>query len=197
MMVYANRNCDMKRFHTICLTCLLTLAATMFPAVQVQAADTWLLVDTRNRTLQVWSGDRLQQTYDNISIGSGGAARMRFMGESITPLGSFRISSIRKKTRYHRFFALDYPALDQAIRAHAEGKISDSDLASIRHAHEHGLEPPSSTPLGGNIGIHGLGKGDPKIHEDFNWTDGCIALTNKQMDDLAQWVHPRMIVIIR
>jgi len=187
----------MKHFHTICLTCLLTLTAMMFPALQVQAADTWLLVDTRNRTLQVWSGDRLQQTYDNISIGSGGAARMRFLGEPITPLGSFRISSIRKKTRYHRFFALDYPALDQAIRAHAEGKISDSDLASIRHAHEHGLEPPSSTPLGGNIGIHGLGKGDPKIHEDFNWTDGCIALTNEQIDDLAKWVRRRMTVIIR
>ena len=187
----------MKRFHFIWFTSLLTIVATLVLAVQLQAADTWLLVDTRDRTLQVWSGDRLQQIYDNISIGSGGTARMRFMGEPVTPLGSFRIASIRKKTRYHRFFALDYPALDQAIRAHAEGKISDSDLASIRHAHEHGLEPPTSTPLGGNIGIHGIGPGDPQIHEDFNWTDGCIALTNEQVDDLAKWVRRRMIVIIR
>jgi hypothetical protein len=187
----------MKNLRAKRIATWLTLAALIFPSLETRAADSWLLINTNDRTLQVWSGDRLQHTYDNISIGSGGAARMRFLGEPITPMGSFRISSIRKKTRYHRFFALDYPALDQAIRAHAEGKISDSDLASIRHAHEHGLEPPSSTPLGGNIGIHGLGKGDPKIHEDFNWTDGCIALTNEQIDDLAQWVHPRMIVIIR
>lgn len=187
----------MKRFLTIWLTSLLTLAATMFPATQLQAADTWLLVDTRDRTLQVWSGDLLQKSYDNIAIGSAGAARTRLKGEPITPLGSFRIASIRKKTRYHRFFALNYPALDHAIRAHAEGGISGSDLATIRYAHEHGLEPPSSTPLGGNIGIHGIGTGDPRIHEHFNWTDGCIALTNEQIDDLAQWVHPRMIVIIR
>jgi lipoprotein-anchoring transpeptidase ErfK/SrfK len=39
------------------------------------------------------------------------------------------------------------------------------------------------------IGIHGLGNGDPLIHEEFNWTDGCIALTNEEVDELASWIH--------
>jgi murein L,D-transpeptidase YafK len=161
------------------------------------AADTWLLIDTANRSLQVMDGEQMLRRFENIAIGSNGAASRRALGDNQTPLGTFRISSIREETRYHRFFGISYPALDDARRAHAAGRISDAELASIRRAHELGLEPPSSTPLGGNIGIHGLGEGDPRVHEDFNWTDGCIALTNEQVDELAQWVRPRMIVVIR
>jgi murein L,D-transpeptidase YafK len=177
------------RFLTAC--CALLLAAP------VAAADTWLLIDTRERTLEVRDGEDVVRIYENIAIGSNGAAHRRMLGDEQTPLGTFRISAIRKETRYHRFFALNYPALDDALRAYDSGQITKDDLESIRYAHEHGLEPPSSTPLGGNIGIHGLGNGDPRVHEDFNWTDGCIALTNEQVDELAQWIRPRMTVIIR
>ena len=174
--------------------CALLSGLVLLPAQA--AADTWLLIDTADRSLQVMDGEQVLRRFENIAIGSNGAAGRRELGDNQTPLGTFRISSIREETRYHRFFAISYPALDDARRAHAAGRISDAELASIRRAHELGLEPPSSTPLGGNIGIHGLGKGDPRVHEDFNWTDGCIALTNEQVDELAQWVRPRMTVVI-
>jgi murein L,D-transpeptidase YafK len=175
----------------VALCCALLLA----PALA--AADTWLLIDTGARTLQVFDGENVLRRYDNIAIGRAGAASRRALGDEQTPLGTFRVSSIRAQTRYHRFFGISYPALDDARRAHADGRITDAELEAIRHAHEQGLEPPANTPLGGNIGIHGLGGGDPRVHEDFNWTDGCIALTNEQIDDLAQWVRLRMIVVIR
>lgn len=176
---------------------LLIACCALLATPALSAAETWLLIDTETRTLQLWDGENVLRTFENIAIGSGGASHHRSLGDQATPLGTFRISSIRKETRYHRFFALNYPALDDARRAYARGQITEADLDAIRHAHEQGLEPPSSTPMGGNIGIHGLGAGDPRIHEDFNWTDGCIALTNEQVDELAQWVHPRMTVIIR
>jgi murein L,D-transpeptidase YafK len=160
-------------------------------------AEIWLLIDTGERFLQVMDGEQPVHRFENIAIGRGGAASRRALGDNQTPLGTFRISSIREETRYHRFFGISYPALDDARRAHAAGRITDADLAAIRRAHELGREPPSSTPLGGNIGIHGLGEGDPRVHEDFNWTDGCIALTNEEVDELAHWVRPRMIVVIR
>ena len=50
-----------------------------------------------------------------------------------------------------------------------------------------GVDPP--TTLGGLIGIHGIGKGDPRVHRDFNWTFGCVALTNEQIDQLRPWVR--------
>jgi len=175
------------------------LLASLAPpgAAAAGSPDTWLLIDTEARTLQVFDGESLVHTYENIAIGSNGAAHRRMLGDEQTPLGTFRIANIREETRYHRFFALNYPALDDAIRAYEDGRISQGDLEAIRHAHEQGMEPPSSTPLGGNIGIHGLGNGDPKVHEDFNWTDGCIALTNDQVDDLALWIRPQMTVVIR
>lgn len=172
------------------------LCGALLSAPVPAAAETWLLIDTGERTLQVMDGEQAVRRYDNIAIGRNGAASRRALGDNQTPLGAFRISSIRKETRYHRFFGISYPALDDALRAHASGKIDDAELATIRRAHELGQEPPSSTPLGGNIGIHGLGTGDPRFHEDFNWTDGCIALTNEQVDELAQWVRLRMTVVI-
>lgn len=172
------------------------LWGVLLPAPAPAAAETWLLIDTAERTLQVMDGEQAVRRYENIAIGRNGAASRRALGDNQTPLGAFRISSIRKETRYHRFFGISYPALDDALRAHASGKIDDTELAIIRRAHELGQEPPSSTPLGGNIGIHGLGAGDPRVHEDFNWTDGCIALTNEQVDELAQWVRLRMTVVI-
>jgi murein L,D-transpeptidase YafK len=176
---------------------LLAACCALLSAPALPAAETWLLIDTEARTLQLWDGETVLRTWENIAIGSGGASHNRSLGDQATPLGTFRIAGIRKETKYHRFFALSYPALDDARRAYARGQISAADLDAIRRAHEQGLEPPSSTPMGGNIGIHGLGSGDPGIHEDFNWTDGCIALTNEQVDELAQWVRPRMTVIIR
>jgi murein L,D-transpeptidase YafK len=176
---------------------LLAAGCALLLAPALPAAETWLLIDTEARTLQLWDGEDVVRTWENIAIGSGGATHNRALGDKATPLGTFRIASIREETRYHRFFALSYPALDDARRAHARGQISAADLAAIRRAHEQGEEPPSSTPMGGNIGIHGLGSADPRVHADFNWTDGCIALTNEQVDELAQWVRPRMTVIIR
>lgn len=174
--------------------CALLSGLVLLPAQA--AADTWLLIDTADRSLQVMDGEQVLRRFENIAIGSNGAASRRALGDNQTPLGTFRISTIREETRYHRFFGISYPALDDARRAHAAGRISDAELASIRRAHELGLEPPSSTPLGGNIGIHGLGNGDPRVHEDFNWTDGCVALTNEQADELAHWVRLRMTVVI-
>jgi L,D-peptidoglycan transpeptidase YkuD (ErfK/YbiS/YcfS/YnhG family) len=51
--------------------------------------------------------------------------------------------------------------------------------------------------LGGQIGIHGLGSGDIKVHEVFDWTHGCIALTNSQIDHLSQLVDTGTVVKIK
>ena len=171
------------------------LLALCFP-MAVSAAERWLLVDTGQRMLSVMEGERPLHSFENISIGRDGAARTRLLGGQQTPLGTYRISSLRETTRYHRFFGINYPSLQDALRAHRAGLITEADVAAIRLAQESGREPPFSTALGGNIGIHGLGEGDPDVHADFNWTDGCIAVTNEQADELAAWVRVGMTVVI-
>jgi len=168
-----------------------------FPGPAWSAQSTWILIDTGERTLSVMDGERVVRAYHQISIGRGGVTRDKAVGDNKTPLGTYRISRIRGDTLFHRFFVLDYPSRADAERAYASDRIDSANLERILGAHERGQEPPASTPLGGNIGIHGIGEGDPRIHDDYNWTDGCVALTNEQIDDLSRWIRVGMKVVIR
>lgn len=171
------------------LLCLAALAA---------AEDSpWILVDTSERTLYVMAADNVLDTYPAISLGRRGAAETRRTGDGITPLGSFRIAWIKLSSRFYRFFGLDYPNEEHVERA-LQRKLIDFDIYyQIRQALSLGQVPPQDTPLGGYIGIHGIGAGDERVHQISNWTEGCVALTNPQIDQLAQWINVGTQVVIR
>ena len=162
-----------------------------------QDNDTWILVDTRKMTLSVLEGNTVRRTYKKIAIGRDGTTTDKKQGDDKTPLGEFHLVRIAPKTPFHRFFGLDYPTVGYAERALQAGTIGLDHYVAIRQAFQIGDIPPQETPLGGYLGIHGVGKGDPAIHTDFNWTHGCIALTNQQIDDLSGWVHIGMRVVVR
>ena len=157
-------------------------------------SDIWINVDTQNLTLSVMKGETIEAVFDNIAIGRFGASKARMMGDNRTPLGSFRISWIKESKRYHRFFVFDYPNREAADLALTENRITKETWQAIINAIEAGRLPPQETPLGGYLGIHGLGQGDHKVHEKFNWTNGCIALTNWQIDKLSKWLKPGTVV---
>lgn len=178
---------------------LLLLGLLVLPGAGTAAGPDarWLLIDTSELTLSVMRGEAAVAVYSGISIGRDGATRFKSVGDKRTPLGSYRLAAIRESERFYRFLALDYPSLSDATRAYRGGRIDAASLATIRSAHERGLQPPASTPLGGHVGVHGIGAGDARVHEDYNWTDGCVALANEQIDDLLGRVHPGMTVVIR
>ena len=152
------------------------------------AGEIWLDVDTAGRSLSVMDGDRPIRVFENISVGRNGVSTDRTVRDRTTPLGSYRVRRINPESRFHLYFGFDYPNLEQAQRAFRAGRIDYEQLKSIRRAHYLEREPPSDTALGGQIGIHGIGNGDAGIHEAFDWTDGCIAVTNDEIDELAQWL---------
>lgn len=160
------------------------------------AQESWILIDTDELKLSVMRGDEPVRVFENVSIGRNGATGSKIYRDQKTPLGSFRISRVKENSRYHLFFGIDYPDLLYARRAFEDGVINLEEFDSIRRAHENGVEPPASTPLGGFIGIHGVGDGDLAIHEEFNWTDGCIALNNDEVDELRKWIRLQMVVLI-
>jgi murein L,D-transpeptidase YafK len=157
----------------------------------------WVLVDVETRTLSVMQGSDPKLVFEGISHGRGGVAEVRYRGDHKTPLGEFRVRWVNPESMYHLFFGLDYPRLDAAERAYHEGRIGWGAYFDIRHAWHENRLPPMDTPLGGFIGIHGIGRGDPDIHRAFDWTQGCIALTNEQMDELAPWIRIGTRVVIR
>lgn len=159
--------------------------------------DVWLNIDTRSKVLRVMAGTDPVESFDRIAIGRRGASDDKARGDDKTPLGEFRIGWINQHSRFHRFFGFTYPNLHIARRAFARGLIGGETLQEIIAAHLAGSVPPQSTPLGGRIGIHGLGGANPTVHELFDWTHGCVALTDRQVDRLAQSVKIGMRVVIR
>jgi murein L,D-transpeptidase YafK len=159
--------------------------------------DVWLDIDTRQKTLQVKAGSQVIDEFDHIAIGRRGASHDKARGDDKTPLGDYRIGWINERSRFHRFFGFTYPNLQIARRAFDRGLIGGDTLDAIMMAHLRQAVPPQSTPLGGRIGIHGLGSGNETVHELFDWTHGCVALTNRQVDRLAQWVRRGTPVVIR
>ena len=162
-----------------------------------QDLDTWILVDTRKMVLSVLEGDKVRHTYNDIAIGRAGTTADKKQGDNKTPIGEFHLVRIASKTPFHRFFGIDYPTAAHAKRALRAGTIGLEDYIEIYRAIRAQAIPPQETPLGGYVGIHGLGEGEPAIHERLNWTQGCIALTNQQIDDLSKWVYVGMRVVIR
>jgi murein L,D-transpeptidase YafK len=178
---------------------ILPLHPAISPACRAmaQAAGIWILIDTGALTLSVMQGDTPVRTFENIAIGSNGATLEKRTMDEKTPLGDFRINAVKYKSRFHLFFAIDYPTMEHARRALEDGRISHEEYRALQAAWKRGEPPPQNTALGGLIGIHGIGEGDMEIHSRFNWTNGCVAITNAEIDELAELVGIGTRVTIR
>jgi hypothetical protein len=86
---------------------------------------------------------------------------------------------------------LSYPGLKHAEEGLRSGMIAPYEYAMIKKAIEERSLPPWETRLGGAVGIHGrmLGAEDVRrLSADINWTDGCIALDNADVDEVYRVV---------
>lgn len=157
----------------------------------------WVLIDTQHDRAEVLRGDHPLAFFPNISWGRGGIAPLHIEGDETTPLGHYRITRIKHHSRFHVFIELNYPTLTHLDRAFRDGIIDAATYGDLLdYALTHG-RLPQATALGGHIGIHGLGRADPGMHARFHWTQGCIALTDNQVDRLLQYVQVGTPVIIR
>lgn len=157
----------------------------------------WVLIDTDTQTLLVLREQTVVDRFKQVAIGYGGPSRTHYLGDATTPRGDFIVKWINESSRFRLFFGLDYPRPEHALEAFQNGRIDEATYDEIRWSARLGRLPPQDTPLGGNIGIHGLGAADPEIHRDFNWTDGCVALTNAQIDRLRRYVSLGTRVLVR
>ncbi|WP_346798571.1 L,D-transpeptidase [Halomonas sp. Bachu 37] len=165
--------------------------------VPKHAEELWVLVDDREASLSVYRGSRLQERFSPISLGRGGAKTQRTRGDNVTPLGEFRVNRFNHESQWRVFIGIDYPTPAHARMALRDGLYSERDYDEyFRHYRLHG-SPPQDTVLGGAIGIHGLGGADPDVHAQYHWTQGCVAVTNAQIDRLVELVDVGTRVVIR
>jgi murein L,D-transpeptidase YafK len=184
---------------SLCTRSVLVLLLALVAPTQGRAEgrEIWLLVDTQVLTLEVKAGDQTLARFEGIAIGRGGVAKDRVKGDQKTPLGKFRVAWLNPNSRYHYFIGLDYPQRTQVDRAFRKGVLDEVQHSRLLRSLYEGGVPLQNSPLGGQIGIHGLGRADPQLHELSNWTEGCVALTNEQIDRLRDYVRIGMTVLIR
>ncbi len=122
-----------------------------------------IIVLKEERKLILYQGDQVLKTY-RISLGSQPIGAKTTQGDGRTPEGRYRICARNPHSRYYLSFKISYPApRDRTV------------------ARKRGVKP------GGDIMIHGLPNKLGflgRSHRFMDWTDGCIAVTNKEMDEL-------------
>ncbi|QHC51857.1 murein L,D-transpeptidase [Billgrantia tianxiuensis] len=82
---------------------------------------------------------------------------------------------------------------EEALRS---GKINLQEYWYIEEYRRRHGRAPHTTSLGGLIGIHGLGRGDPDVHRNFDWTEGCVAVSNEEIRALDPWLRIGTRVVI-
>lgn len=140
---------------------------------------------------------KVSLVFNNIAWGAAGVREKHRRGDDVTPRGAYKVAWIRRQSKFLHFIGLNYPSLADAQRALTDGRIDRQTFERIRLAHSRGEVPPQDTPLGGFIGIHGVGKGSLAIHRVANWTGGCVAVENGQIQRLTGIVRIGTVVEIR
>lgn len=122
-----------------------------------------LVVYKSKRQMLAYSKGELVKTY-KISLGRNPIGHKQVQGDRKTPEGLYYINDKNPYSGYHKNLGISYP--NKKDRQHAQ-KLGKS--------------------AGGDIKIHGLRNGDGYIGKFQRWTDwtlGCIALTNQEVDEL-------------
>lgn len=136
-------------------------ASTRAPALAPasERADE-IRVDKSERRMQLLRNGKVISTY-RIALGDAPVGHKRQQGDERTPEGRYRISFRNDRSRFHLSLRVSYP--DAADRAQARAR---------------GVDP------GGDIMIHG---GTPPGYTR-DWTDGCIAVSNAEIEDIWRLV---------
>ena len=151
-------------------------------------ANPLIEIHKSKKTLYLFEGDKLWRAYP-VLIGQNPKDDKVRRGDACTPEGKFYICQKNPHSKYHLSLALSYPNIEHAERGLREGLIDGRQYDTIVRSITQGRIPPANTALGGDIFIHGDG-------EFWQWTYGCVALRNKDIDELFRVIKVGTEVII-
>lgn len=124
-----------------------------------------ILVDKTKRQMHLRQGDKIIKTY-KISLGKSPVGAKVKSGDNKTPEGNYTIEKHNPKSKFHLALKISYPNTEQ-----------------IKVAKEGNYEP------GGDIMIHGFPNKKSAFlfkfkHRWKDWTAGCIAVTNDEIEEI-------------
>ncbi|MDD2310151.1 MAG: L,D-transpeptidase family protein [Desulfuromonadaceae bacterium] len=135
-----------------------------------------ILIEKKQRRLMLVSKGEVLKTY-KIALGGNPHGPKERQGDNKTPEGTYSIDSRNENSRYHLSLHVSYP--------------NERDK---KRAKERGVSP------GGDIMIHGIKNGFSWVgdyHTEVDWTKGCIAVTDEEIEEISNLAPNGTIVEIR
>jgi murein L,D-transpeptidase YafK len=154
--------------------------ARMLDSLQIPADDLRLLVEKDKRTMSILAGDRVLKQWPCV-LGEVPLGDKMMQGDRRTPEGTFTFRDKYPHHTWHKFVWIDYPNADSRRRFNERKQRG---------------EIPAHAAIGGEIGIHGVPEGmDHWIMQGTDWTFGCIALRNADLDEIYPYIRARHTLI--
>lgn len=122
-----------------------------------------IVIEKQKREMHIYYRGQLIKTYQ-IALGFSPIGHKEQEGDGKTPEGKYSIISKNPRSRYHLSLKISYP--------------NDQDLENAKK---------KNVSAGNYIMIHGLGKSYSylgKDHINHDWTEGCIAVTNEEIEEI-------------
>lgn len=140
-----------------------------------QTADS-ILILKKDHLMELLAGGKVIRTY-KVALGRGGLAAKQREGDGRVPEGHYIIDTRNAHSAYHKALHISYPKADDRRRAARLG-----------------------VPPGGAVMIHGLPNGKGWLgasHRLYDWTLGCVAVTDDEIDEIWNLVPVGTPVEIR
>lgn len=150
-----------------------------FEKPQSSPGSTLIKVFKSARILELYGDGKLIGRF-KIALGRAPQGDKTREGDAKTPEGKYYVCSRNDRSNFKLFLGLSYPNIKDAKKGLQNGLIDRQTFDTIKRAQERKLQPPWDTPLGGIVGIHGGGN-------DYDWTLGCIALSDEDIGVLWQY----------
>ena len=135
----------------------------MISQAQTEVVADSIVISKSAHTLSLMSGKTVLKTY-HVALGRGSSGAKQFEGDNRTPEGKYFIDEKKTSTKFHKALHLSYPNADDRAKALKLGRSP-----------------------GGNIEIHGLPTSFAWVgttQHIIDWTAGCIALSNDEIDEV-------------
>ena len=169
------------RRKTLCCASILLFAWMSFAGASQLAAQAAgkvdrIVIEKKKRTLTLMDGAKILKTYQ-VALGGQPVGAKDRQGDHKTPEGIYSVDAKNPNSQFYKALHISYPSL--------------ADRANARKL---GVSP------GGDVEIHGLGAKWGWIgakHRHTDWTDGCIALTNEEIDEVYPLIKVGTPVEIR